>query len=100
MGKHAAHNIADNSLEAYFSILNDMPKRRAIIFRSIAYYGPSTDRMIMKRLGYSELNSVRPRITEMINDNVLIQIGSQVDAWTNRTVRIVDIHPELKTKEG
>lgn len=39
-------------------------------------------------LGYSDLNCVRPRITEMISDGVLVECGTKVDQTSGRHVRL------------
>lgn len=53
---------------------------------------PLTDREVGKQLGFSDLNSVKPRISELINDfHRLMECASVIDATTNRTVRTVTI---------
>lgn len=50
-----------------------------------------TDREIMRYLGFSDPNAVRPRITELIAKKELREVGSKLDRSTMRTVRIVNL---------
>ena len=43
----------------------------------------------MKRLGYSDPNAVRPRITELIKKGFLEESGVIVCAFTKKRVRMV-----------
>ena len=60
----------------------------------LAYYksiiGPVTDRHCMKALGFSDMNSVRPRITELIEAGLLREAGDTVDYVTGKRVRLVE----------
>lgn len=53
-----------------------------------------TDRQIKDSLGYSDLNMVRPRITELCNKGIIEQCGDCKDDVTGKTVRIVRIIPK------
>ncbi len=53
--------------------------------------GPGTDRDIMHRLGKVDPNSVRPRVTELVKVGALEEVGTQIDAETGKTVRVVDL---------
>jgi hypothetical protein len=48
---------------------------------------PMTDREIAKYLGYGDLNSVRPRLTELIADKVLREYRTVICPVTKRPVR-------------
>lgn len=37
--------------------------------------GPMTARCVMQVLGYSDLNSVRPRLTELVHEGAVIEAG-------------------------
>jgi hypothetical protein len=52
---------------------------------------PLTDREIMKGLGFCDLNSVRPRISELIDFKILYESGSTRDSDTGKTVRLVRV---------
>ena len=53
--------------------------------------GPMTDREIMLGLGFEDMNSVRPRISELVDDGVLEEFGDKLDPVTGMTVRLVRI---------
>lgn len=57
---------------------------------------PMSDREVMLILGFTDMNSVRPRITELIKRGVLVECGSIVDVVTGMTVRI----SRLAKKQG
>jgi len=70
----------------------DKMKRREEIFEAYRHFnGGCTDRAIAAYLGYNDLNAVKPRITEMIQDGILEECGNTLDRTTNRTVRVVQI---------
>jgi|GEM_PF-4443719 len=50
-----------------------------------------TDREIKDALDFSDMNSVRPRITEMIRDGILEEAGSVACPVTSMTVRCVRV---------
>ena len=55
-----------------------------------------TDRMIMTKLGFTDPNAVRPRITEMIEKGWLEECGSTKDPATGMTVRRVRIKKAME----
>lgn len=62
---------------------------------------PQTDREIMKGLGFTDMNSVRPRITELIKADVLAEEGSVECATTGKWVRLVCFNrPPQKTGQA
>ena len=48
--------------------------------------GPTTAREIGKKLGYSDLNAVKPRITELVQKGKLVEAGQKYDQATDRNV--------------
>lgn len=46
-----------------------------------------TDRDMLRILGYSDPNAVRPRITELIGMGLLIEVDAVRDSVTGKTVR-------------
>jgi hypothetical protein len=56
----------------------------------------ATDRDILGALGLFDMNSVRPRITELIKCGKLEECGSMRDPATNKRVRLV----RLKQVQG
>ncbi len=64
--------------------------RRAEILRHIGLCSFAvTDRMVCRALGYSDMNQVRPRITELLAMGKLRELGSQRCHHTGKTVRTV-----------
>lgn len=49
--------------------------------------GLFTDRQMCRRLGFSDMNSVRPRITELLNVGLLVAHDSIDDEVTGKSVR-------------
>lgn len=50
-----------------------------------------TDREVMAGLGYTDMNAVRPRITEMTSDGLLVETGGIRDSDTGKPVRLSGI---------
>ncbi len=48
-----------------------------------------SDRQVMEALHFSDMNSVRPRITELIKSGQLEECGSVIDPSTGKRVRLV-----------
>lgn len=84
-----------NSLRAYEQGRVDLfSKRELAILGAFRAAGPgakATDRQVMIALGFSDMNSVRPRITELINDGVLVEVGETTDGVTRKRVRLVSL---------
>ena len=79
------HDIHKNSKEG----LSITPRidRKVLILSVYRQTGQSmTDRQIMRILGYSEPNMVRPRITELIREGKLVEVGKIIK--NGRTVRL------------
>jgi len=53
---------------------------------------PLTDRQVKGKLDLDDMNNVRPRITELIDDRLLRDVGSTRDEKTGRTVRLVTVN--------
>lgn len=76
-----------NSIAAYNS--SDFSDReRAIldVYITNARY-PLTDREVMTLLGFSDMNSVRPRISKLIDRKMLRDVCDVLDHSTGKTVR-------------
>ena len=48
--------------------------------------GPMTARCVMQVLGYSDLNSVRPRLTELVHEGLVVEAGTVWDPISERNV--------------
>lgn len=49
---------------------------------------PPTDRQVAEALGFVDLNAVRPRITELIEAGLAVEVGAVSCPVTGKTVRI------------
>lgn len=76
-----------NSLSAYRS--TDFTPRQQEVMDMLRSMGGATDRQIALALRRSDMNYVRPRVTELIFDNWVVEVGHTKDAMTGKTVRIV-----------
>ena len=93
---HKIRQTHPNSVEAYYSgkLNNEFSDREEEIIKSLRALREATDREVMQFLGYSDMNAVRPRITELINlAGILEECGSKEDIVTGKMVRIVKIKP-------
>lgn len=50
--------------------------------------GPVTDRQVALMLDFSDMNAVRPRITELIREGFLKEVGTAQDHVTGQKVRL------------
>ena len=89
-------SMHSNSIEAYRSL--NLGERCALVLSVYANGSPLglTDRQCMTILGFSELNQVRPRITELIGGGYLKEICSVKCDITNRKVRVCRLTDEAK----
>lgn len=91
MSAHAVHEMHPHSLEAFRQDEPKFSERQLIIYDRIARHGPQTDREIAEALGFSDMNAVRPRITELIKANFLAECGEQKCPVTGKMVRVVGL---------
>lgn len=80
-----------NSIAAYRAEETKLSRRALTILAWITEHGPHTDRQVMQGMGFTEPNSVRPRITELIDAGKLMEVGDVTCPVTGRNVRRVDI---------
>lgn len=93
MTKHSTHRIDANSAETYRSERTKFSKRCSEIVKAFARIGePATDRQIMAIMGMTETNMVRPRITELIDQGVLVKIDNINCPVTGKTVRACQLN--------
>lgn len=91
-----------NSLAAYESGRADLFSARELAILNFLrkLQGTSaSDRDVMISLGFSDMNSVRPRITELVKDGVLVESGSKTDDVTGKTVRLVALRASSPAKQ-
>lgn len=77
----------ENDRELIFS------NREREIIAAFEDIGAETDRSILAYLRYTDMNAVRPRITELINKGVLREVGSVICPVTKKRVRVCKIAP-------
>ena len=80
----ANNNIHINSLEAYFEEDNkkDFSKREKQILGTLEILKSGTARDIANKLGYTDLNAVRPRLTELKRKGIIHEIGKVKETRT------------------
>lgn len=90
--------IHQNSVDSFHQL--DRESRCRIILKVYEkYVRPLTDREVARDLGFRDMNSVRPRITEMIESGVLVEVGKVKDAVTHVSVRLVRIKLPSENKQ-
>lgn len=90
-----------NSLAAYWALERDLFSRREKdILLAIRAQGKATDREVMLALNFSDMNSCRPRITELVKDGVLEEVGTRADPVTGKTVRIVSLKADPRRPQA
>lgn len=79
-----------HSREAYdeLQVAQKLPRRAAAIYKwMLAHPGAWTDREIAARMGYPDMNCVRPRLTEMVQWGLLIEADAILCPLTRKRVR-------------
>lgn len=74
-----------NSLAAYHS-LNLGERAAQVLAVYVESLQPLTDREVMERLGFTDPNAVRPRVTDLVDAKLLEECGS--DTGGGRKVRV------------
>jgi DNA-binding Lrp family transcriptional regulator len=88
--------IHDHSRKAYHEEGAKLSKRARQVLDYLELHPRSTDREIMRGLGFVEPNSVRPRVTELIDAGALVEVAAKQCPYTLKTVRIVDLSLDEK----
>lgn len=81
--------LHENSLLAYEQELPKLTHRQQQILDICSDGRLRTDRQIMNELGLPDMNNVRPRITELIKDGRITEMGKRVCPVTRKSVRLV-----------
>lgn len=86
MGAHTTHAVHANSVASWRDFDADT---RAALVRAVYTLAtePLTDRQVMQRLGFSDMNMVRPSITRLVENGYLVELAKVRDAETARLVR-------------
>lgn len=88
--------IHEHSRAAYHAELPRLSRRAAAIIAWLEIHPRKTDREVMLGMGFTDMNSVRPRITEAIDMHKLVEVGEKRCPVTGKTVRIVDLSLDEK----
>lgn len=89
-----------NSLDAYYDGRREVfPRRSAEILAVLSTLGEASDRQVCEHLGFTDMNAVRPRVTELLDAGVLEETGCRVDPVTERRVRVVRIVPKRSREQ-
>ena len=81
-----------------WSRLEGLPitERRRKILEYYAWAGkPMTDREAKAGMGFDDMNQVRPRITELVKMNALIEHSHIKDKMTKTMVRTCKVNPAI-----
>lgn len=81
----------ENSIKTYYEELKSLTNRQAEIFNILQQRSNEvfTDREIKEIMHFGDMNTVRPRITEMIKKGIVKEQGVTKCIRTNKTVRVV-----------
>jgi len=73
----------------------DVSEREKLVLQILMTFGsPMTDRQVLETSPFSDMNAVRPRITELVQEGYLCEVGDVTDDLTGRPVRMVEIAPD------
>jgi len=79
-----------NSIDAYESEKVNLSKRALSILTELeSRPRPCSDRQLKDRLGYSDMNMVRPRVTELIGKGLVFEVGKYPCEITGKSVRLI-----------
>jgi predicted ArsR family transcriptional regulator len=85
----SAHDMHEHSLFTWFEERRKLGARAMAILNWLKAHGPATDRTVAAALGYSDMNAVRPRITDLKQAAMVEECGETRDSVTGKTVRVV-----------
>ena len=90
--------VHEHSRQAYHAELPRLSRRASAIVAWLAANPRVTDRDVMQGMGFTDMNAVRPRITDLIDTGEVVEVGSKVCPVTRKTVRIVDLSLDAKAR--
>lgn len=74
--------------EAYYESRDIAPTRRRILFDALKKYGPQTVDEPMDRLGYTDPNAVRPRLTELKETGLVEVVKTRKSRRTGKNTSV------------
>ena len=84
-------DVHQNSIESYHSSGPLISRRAQMVLDWVRANGRATDRQVMQGLGFTDGNAVKPRISELIQIGLLVEVGATRCHITGKTVRLVDV---------
>lgn len=83
-------DVHANSVKVYREDQHKIGHRAMMVLHTVKELNrPCTDREVMQALGFTDPNSVRPRITELIDAGLIKEAGTTTDELTGKKVRRV-----------
>lgn len=98
MNKLIDKAIHRNSKLSYEEIRHNLGDRQRTVLEAVEYLRVATDRDVLNYLCLTDMNQVRPRITELIKKGVVQEVGNVRCVTTDRKVRQVKILKEDKNQ--
>ena len=83
----------NNSIKAYREEFPKLSRRASDIYYFLLEHLELsfTDRDIKQQMKFPEMNNVRPRVTELIQQGLLEEVGKTICKVTGKTVRMVSL---------
>ena len=90
-----------NSLMSYYGGESEFTKRALLIIQWMCNHpGDHTIREVKDGLGFSDMNSVRPRVTELVKKGVIVESGDvRCELTGKRVVKIALRRPALMVEK-
>lgn len=87
----------ENSTQAYHEEKPKLSAREQEILDWMERWkNPASDRTLKSRMGYDDMNMVRPRVTELVDKGLLKEVDKIKCSTTGKTVRLVQHHKFVK----
>lgn len=84
---HSAETVHANSRASFAAL--DVNERQSLVMAAyLLANAPLTDRDVARRIGTTELNDVRPRVSELVGKSLLWECGSVKCEVSGRKVRV------------
>ena len=90
-----------NSLLAYYAGQEALfSKREVAVLKAIEKLRKATAREVMLHLDFVDMNSVRPRICELVKDGLLEESGSKIDPVTGKNVAVFALRRDPRAPQA
>jgi len=76
--------MRQTSLQVYAELQPELGERQRIVYDAFRRFGPATDMEIVKILGVSDSNFIRPRRNELFKAGLIKEFPKRKDRVTNR----------------